>query len=101
MDQFEKFDKQLISSYESTLAAEGKEICKEINSLIGVNDEFNIDKTEKYCSFCLNLRTNHFRKDLKNKCQKFKYDMDNFRSIKYELDSISEVRESQKKSLKK
>ena len=101
MDQFEKFEEELISSYESTLAAEGKEICKEIDSLIRVNDEFNIDKAENYCSFCLNLRTNHFRKDLINKCQKFKYDMDNFRSIKYELNSISEVRKHQKESLKK
>ena len=30
MDQFEKFENQLISSYESTLAAEGKEICMKL-----------------------------------------------------------------------
>ena len=31
MDHFEKFEKQLLSSYESTLAVEGKEICEEID----------------------------------------------------------------------
>ena len=33
MDHFEKFDKQLLSSYETTLAVEGEEICKEVDSL--------------------------------------------------------------------
>ena len=35
MDHFEKFENQLISSYESTLAAEGREICEEIDSMYG------------------------------------------------------------------
>ena len=39
MDHFEKFDKQLISSYESTLALEGREICKEVDSILGDDDE--------------------------------------------------------------
>ena len=39
MDQFEKFENQLISSYESTLAAEGKEICKEVDSLLQDDEE--------------------------------------------------------------
>ena len=30
MDDFEKFEKQLISSYESTLAVEGREICEKL-----------------------------------------------------------------------
>ena len=38
MDHFEKFDKQLISSYESTLALEGREICKEVDSILEDDD---------------------------------------------------------------
>ena len=34
MDNFEKFENQLLISYESTLAVEGAEICKEVDSLI-------------------------------------------------------------------
>ena len=60
MDEFEKSENKLLNFYESTLNEEGKEICKEIDSLLGVNDEFNKDKTEKYCNFCLNLRSNYF-----------------------------------------
>ena len=33
MDPFEKFENQLLSSYESTLAVEGEEICKEVDSI--------------------------------------------------------------------
>ena len=100
MDQFEKFENQLISSYDSTLAAEGKEVCKEVDSLLQDDKEFNIDKAEYYCHFCLTFRKDSLDKNLLNKCQKFKYNNSNFRSIKYNLNSISEVRKNQKKSLK-
>ena len=51
MDHFEKFENQLISSYESTLAAEGREICKKIDSLIKDDEKFDIDKAQSYCFF--------------------------------------------------
>ena len=38
-NHFEKFEEQLLSSYESTLAAEGREICEEIDSMYGDNDK--------------------------------------------------------------
>ena len=53
MDHFEKFENQLISSYESTLASECREICKEVDSLFQDDKKFNIDKAQTYCSFCL------------------------------------------------
>ena len=56
MDQFEKFENQLISSYESTLAIEGKKICKEIDSMLGENDELLVEKANTYCSFFTNLK---------------------------------------------
>ena len=51
MDHFEKSENQLISSYESTLAAEGREICKKIDSLIKGDEKFDIDKAQSYCIF--------------------------------------------------
>ena len=45
MEHFEKFDKQLLSSYESTIAVEGREICEEVESLFPDNDEFLIKKS--------------------------------------------------------
>ena len=51
MEHFEKFDKQLLSSYESTLALEGEEICKEVDSLFQDNHELLIEKAKAYCLF--------------------------------------------------
>ena len=100
MDQFEKYEEQLISSYESTLAAEAREICEKIDSLIKDDEKFDIDKAEVYCNFCLCFRKDSLDKYLFNKCRQFNYNLGNFRSIKYNLDSISDTRKNQKKSLK-
>ena len=48
MDHFEKFENQFLSSYESTLDAEVREICKKINFLIKDDEEFDIDKAQSY-----------------------------------------------------
>ena len=53
MDHFEKFENQLISSYESTLALEGEEICKEVDSLIQDDRKLLIEKAKAYCLFFL------------------------------------------------
>ena len=52
MDNFEKFENQLISSYESTLVVEGEEICKEVDSILRDNHEFLLEKAKAYCRFC-------------------------------------------------
>ena len=51
MNHFEKFDKQLLSSYESTLALEGREICKEVDSILSDDHELLIEKANAYCLF--------------------------------------------------
>ena len=51
MDHFEKFENQLISSYESTLALEGEEICKEVDSSIQDDHKLLIKKARAYCLF--------------------------------------------------
>ena len=48
MEHFEKFENQFISSYESTLAAEGRKICKEVESLISDYNELLIEKANTY-----------------------------------------------------
>ena len=101
MDQFEKFENQLISSYESTLAVEGREICKEVDSVLGDNDEFSVEKAMTYCNFLLSFKNIYsIDKNLYNKLKTFKYDNSNFSSIKNNFDSISETRKNKKESLK-
>ena len=51
MDNFEKFESNLLSSYESTLAVEGEEICKEVDSLFSDDHELLIEKAKAYCLF--------------------------------------------------
>ena len=41
MDQYEKLENQLLSSYESTLAEESRNICKELEILFKDDEEFN------------------------------------------------------------
>ena len=48
MENFEKFDKQLLSSYKLTLAIEGGKICKEIDTMLGENDELLVEKANAY-----------------------------------------------------
>ena len=54
MNHFEKFENQLISSYESTLAVEGREICKEVDSILEDDHELLIEKANAYCLLCTN-----------------------------------------------
>ena len=94
MDHFEKFDKQLISSYESTLAVEGEEICKEVDSLIQDDHKLLIEKANAYCLFCTDPKRVNIDKNLFDRCEKYLKDLRNFRDIKNTLDHISRTRKT-------
>ena len=47
----EKLEEHFITSYESHLAKEGNEICKEVDSIIGDNDELMVEKAYVYSTF--------------------------------------------------
>ena len=88
----EKFENQLLNSYESTLAIEGKKICKEIDSMLGENDELLIEKANVYCSLFTNLKILGLDTKLVDRCRKFLKDIKNFRAIKDTLEHISRTR---------
>ena len=87
MDHFEKFDKQLISSYESTLAVEGEEICKEVDSLIQDDHELLIEKANAYCLLCTNPKRVDIDEKIVEKCRKFLKNISRYRYIKYSLEN--------------
>ena len=117
MDQFEKFENQLLNSYEKNLSEESRKICEELENLFKEDENFNDIKMKNYSSnillkgkdlfdiikaqshliYC--LKKDFINKDLLNICKQLKYDISNFRYIKYELNSISETRKSQKNFL--
>ena len=92
MDHFEKFDKQLISSYESTLAIEGEKICKEVDSLNQDDHELLIEKAKAYCHFCTDPKRVNINEKLFERCKKYLDDMRNYSDIKYTLKNISRIR---------
>ena len=81
MDHFEKFEEQLISSYESTLAAEGREICEEIDSIYGDNVKLLVAKADTYCLFSRLLKEDEIDKKLREKCEKYLSTMNKYRYI--------------------
>ena len=95
MDHFEKFDKQLISSYESTLAVEGREICKEVDSVLEEDDdELLVEKANAYCLLCTDPKRVDIDKNLFDKCKKFLDNLSDYRNIKSTLEFISRTRKT-------
>ena len=92
MDHFEKFENQLLSSYESTLAVEGREICKEVDSLIQDDDELLVEKANAYCLFCTDPKRVNIDEKLFERCKKYLDGIRNYRDIKYILKNISRRR---------
>ena len=84
--------KQLLSSYESTLAVEGREICKEVESLIKDDHELLIEKANAYCLFCTDPKRVNIDKNLFDRCKKHLKDLRNYRNIKSTLEFISSIR---------
>ena len=77
MENFEKFDKQLLSSYKLTLAIEGEKICKEIDTMLGENDELLVEKANAYCSFFTNLKILGLDTKMIKRCKNYLDDMRN------------------------
>ena len=71
MDNFEKIENQLLSSYESTLAAEGREICEEMDSLFKDDHELLIEKANAYCLFRKNSKRVDINENLIERCKKY------------------------------
>ena len=92
MDEFEN---QLLKSYESTLAVEGIEICKELEPILSNNYDLILEKTLNYCNFCLYYKKKIFMdKKLYERCKKFQNDMESYRRIKNTLKDIEYKRKN-------
>ena len=92
MENCEKFDKQLLSSYKLTLAIEVEKICKEIDSILGDYDELLLEKANTYSLFFTDPKRFGFDSKLVDRCKKYLDDMRNYRDIKDTLEHISRSR---------
>ena len=76
----EQTKKKFITSFQSNLVSEGKELCKEVESLLDGNDEFTIKKAYSYSNFISYLIDDETK--LRVRCEKYKTDFDNFYKCK-------------------
>ena len=79
MGHFEKSENQLISSYESTLAVEGREICEEVDSILEDDIDLIREKAIAYCFLCKYLKKDAIDKNLFNRFKKYLVDMRNYK----------------------
>ena len=93
----EKLIDQFINSYESHLAKEGKEICKEVDSIIGDNDELMVEKADTYCNFISHSKRHGFDPKLVDRCRKYLDEMSNYRRIKHTLEEVNFSRREREK----
>ena len=96
----EDLEKHFFSSYESYLAKEGKEICKEVDSIIGDNDELMVEKADTYCNFISHSKRHGFDPKLVDKCKKYLNDMSSYSRIKQTLEEVNIVRREKEKWFK-
>ena len=95
--EIEQFEKQFITCYESTLAKEGKEICKEVETIIGDNDELMIEKAHVYCNFFALIDCED--KKLVERCKDYLEKLINFSSYKNTFKKVNNDRRERKRWL--
>ena len=89
MDSFELFENKLLSSYESTLAVEGVEICKEVDSILPDDIDLIREKANTHCILCTELKKDVIDTKLLDRCENYLKDLRNYRDIKNTLENIS------------
>ena len=96
-NSYEDREKQFIKSYETNLAMEGKEICKEIDSTGVVNNELLLEKAVVYCQFI--SRQEDVDPKLVERCQKYIDDVNNFNHYKTTFRNVNYDRRENEKFL--
>ena len=85
----EEKEKQFITSYLKKLAKEGKEICKEVDSIIGDNDELLLEKAGIYCQFISSHKVDGVDSNLIERCNNYLEDANNFYRYKSTFNKIN------------
>ena len=92
----EKLEEHFITSYESHLAKEGKEICKEVDSIMCDNDELMLKKADTYSFFISHSTIHELDPKLVDRCRKYLDDMSSYSRIKHTLEQVNFSRKKRK-----
>ena len=95
----EQIEKQFITSYLSILAKEGKEICKEVESIFDDNDELMVEKANTYCLFISSLKVDGVDPKLVKRCQNYLDDVINFNRYKTTFNQVNNDRRERERWL--
>ena len=89
----EDLKKQFITSCQSILTQEGKEICEEVLVMIGGQDELMMQKALAFCDFFLfcNLKGDDTEK-LCKRCKKFIEEYCNYQEYKIKFEKANSYR---------
>ena len=87
---YEKHERKFIVAYETTLAEEGREICKEVDSTSFVNNELLVEKALVYCQFISNQK--NVDPKLVEKCKNYIDNSNNFNHYKSTLNKVNNER---------
>ena len=94
---YEKNEKKIIVAYESTLAEQGRKICKEVDSTSFVNNELLVEKAFVYCQFI--SRQENVDSKLVEKCKNYVNNVNNFNHYKTTFHNINYNRREKEKCL--
>lgn len=88
--------KNFITSFQSNLVSEGKELCKEIESILDSNDDFTMEKAYNYSNF---VSYKDVDQKLLNRCQDYVSDFNKFNECKEIFGNYNNPSREHKKSL--
>ena len=88
----EKLEEQFITSCETALSKEGKEICKEVDSILGDNHKLLVEKANAYCYFCTYKKRDDIDEKLVKRCINYLDDMSKYSKIKNVIEYNSRTR---------
>ena len=95
----EDIEKQFITSCQSILTQEGKEICEEILVMIGEKDEMKREQARVFCEFFLSYKLEGVNDEkLKEKCKNYLDYLIDFQRYNHAFKSIG-LERREKKSL--
>ena len=89
----EQIEKQFITSYQSHLAKEGKEICEQFFVMIGDKDELILEKARACCEFFCSYKLDGVNTEkLVEKCENYLENLNNFMRFKSTFNQVNNDR---------
>ena len=89
----EDLEKQFITSYQSNLAKEGKEICEEVFVMIGDKDELILEKARVCCEFFYPYKLDGVNTEkLVERCKNYLENLINFHKYKSTFKQVNITR---------